>query len=228
VKKPPAKPKPAAKPGVLIPGGPVMRVPPARHPARRAHPKPAAKPGVLIPGGPVMRVPPARHPARRAHPKPAAKPGVLIPGGPVLPAPPARPAARKKPKPRKLAAAGENCVLDACYALTGCRPDLGAEEGLLIPDALEALAALGLISDFDAADLEDDFCLVPGDLVDKRAANDDHDSDQSRRHGLILGVDLPGPHAVLATPDGWHSWGELYDPAGFPDAVVEEAWAVTL
>ena len=46
-------------------------------------------------------------------------------------------------------------------------------------------------------------------------------------HALILGVDLPGPHAVLATADGWRSWGELYDPAAFPDAVIEEAWEVT-
>lgn len=44
---------------------------------------------------------------------------------------------------------------------------------------------------------------------------------------LILGIDLPGSHAVLATPDGWWSWGELYDPACWPDAVIEEAWAVT-
>ena len=43
---------------------------------------------------------------------------------------------------------------------------------------------------------------------------------------LILGVGLPGPHTVLATPDGWWSWGELHDPAAFPDAVVEEAWWV--
>lgn len=44
---------------------------------------------------------------------------------------------------------------------------------------------------------------------------------------VILGVDLPGSHTVLATPDGWWSWGELHDPSGFPDAVIEEAWAVT-
>jgi hypothetical protein len=43
-------------------------------------------------------------------------------------------------------------------------------------------------------------------------------------HGLILGVDLPGPHAVLATPGGWWSWGELYSP--WP-CRVEEAWAVS-
>lgn len=44
---------------------------------------------------------------------------------------------------------------------------------------------------------------------------------------LILGVDLPGPHAVLATADGWWSWGELHCPCEFPDAVIEEAWAVS-
>lgn len=46
------------------------------------------------------------------------------------------------------------------------------------------------------------------------------------RAGLILGVDLPGPHTVLATPEGWWSWGGLYDPACWPDAVIEEAWTV--
>ena len=44
---------------------------------------------------------------------------------------------------------------------------------------------------------------------------------------LILGLDLPGPHTVLADLGYWWSWGELYDPAGWPDAVVEEAWSVT-
>ena len=44
---------------------------------------------------------------------------------------------------------------------------------------------------------------------------------------LILGVELPGPHAVAVTPDGtWWSWGEPFDPAEWPDLVVEEAWAV--
>lgn len=43
---------------------------------------------------------------------------------------------------------------------------------------------------------------------------------------LILGVELPGPHALLATPDGWWSWGEPFNPAGWPDMTVEAAWAV--
>lgn len=42
-------------------------------------------------------------------------------------------------------------------------------------------------------------------------------------HGLILHVDVPGPHAVLATRDGWWSWGELYSPWR---CNVLEAWAV--
>ena len=47
------------------------------------------------------------------------------------------------------------------------------------------------------------------------------------RGGLILGVELPGPHAVLAAPDGWWSWGEPFNPADWPGMVVEEAWAVS-
>ncbi len=44
---------------------------------------------------------------------------------------------------------------------------------------------------------------------------------------LILGVDLPGPHTVLATPEGWWSWGELFCPwCDFPDAVIDEAWVI--
>ena len=41
---------------------------------------------------------------------------------------------------------------------------------------------------------------------------------------LILGVSVPGPHCVLATADGWWSWGRLYQP--WPCA-IEEAVAVS-
>jgi len=44
---------------------------------------------------------------------------------------------------------------------------------------------------------------------------------------VILGLTLPAPHAVAAARDGWMSWGQLYDPAEWPDAVIEEAWTVT-
>ena len=44
-------------------------------------------------------------------------------------------------------------------------------------------------------------------------------------HGLILGVDLPGPHTVTVDADGqWLTWGETLPP--FPGAVIEEAWQV--
>lgn len=39
---------------------------------------------------------------------------------------------------------------------------------------------------------------------------------------LVLGVDLPGPHAVFGFGEAWVSWGGLIRPVG----VVEEAWWV--
>jgi len=44
----------------------------------------------------------------------------------------------------------------------------------------------------------------------------------------IIGVALPEPHAVAVTPDGtWWSWGQPFNPAEWPELVIEEAWAVT-
>lgn len=46
-------------------------------------------------------------------------------------------------------------------------------------------------------------------------------------HSLILGVELPGAHAIAITPDGtWWSWGEPFSPLEWPGLVVEEAWAL--
>lgn len=47
---------------------------------------------------------------------------------------------------------------------------------------------------------------------------------EGRLHCSILGVDLPGPHAVAAVPGGWLSWGSLYSPW---TTAVSEAWAVS-
>jgi hypothetical protein len=44
---------------------------------------------------------------------------------------------------------------------------------------------------------------------------------------LLLGVDLPGRHTVLASEGRWWSWSEPFPLAAFPDAVIEEAWEVT-
>lgn len=97
-------------------------------------------------------------------------------------------------------------ALDAAslYGLAGFRPQwtrLGLEgphvaDRFLLPLAEDEAAALGHLDDFLAGDF----------------------------HGLILHVDAPGPHAVLATRDGWWSWGELHDP--WP-CRIEEAWAVS-
>jgi hypothetical protein len=43
-------------------------------------------------------------------------------------------------------------------------------------------------------------------------------------HPLILGVDWPEPHAVVALNGLWWSWGEPYSPW---TGAVSEAWAVT-
>jgi len=69
--------------------------------------------------------------------------------------------------------------------------------------------------------------LIHGLTLDRRWGRPAGSAPSDTGAGLILGVDLPGAHTVYATPDGWWSWGELHDPARWPDAVIEEAWAVT-
>jgi hypothetical protein len=97
-----------------------------------------------------------------------------------------------------LGAAGE-------HGLAGFRPrrvkperlgPVGSQDHLPLPFGQDEAAALGPFEDFLAGHF----------------------------HGLILRIDVPGPHAVLATADGWWSWGELYSP--WP-ARVSEAWAVS-
>jgi hypothetical protein len=94
----------------------------------------------------------------------------------------------------------------ALYRRTASDPDTGAS----IVATLEAASAFGLAGTR----------LTSYDLAETYV------SDRSQV-GLLLGVELPGPHAVLATAEGWWSWGELYDPACWPDAVIEEAWTLT-
>jgi hypothetical protein len=50
--------------------------------------------------------------------------------------------------------------------------------------------------------------------------------DSVTRAGLILGVELPGAHAVTSSGGHWWSWGTRWAPEDFRAAVVEEAWAV--
>lgn len=110
----------------------------------------------------------------------------------------------------------------ALYFNTARHPD----EGASIEETLEAAWLYGLGGVRPAS--HDQISLPLGQLhaaalgeLDELAARGFHGG------SLILGVDLPGPHTVLATPDGWWSWGELWCPwCEFPDAVIEEAWEV--
>jgi hypothetical protein len=45
--------------------------------------------------------------------------------------------------------------------------------------------------------------------------------------GLILGLALPAPHAVLDTGSEWISWGQAWPVSAFGEVVIEEAWEVT-
>jgi hypothetical protein len=81
-------------------------------------------------------------------------------------------------------------------------------QGALITDVLQAVSRRGLAG----------WKLASWDWIDLGGILPDT---------AILGLDLPGPHTVLATPEGWWSWGELHSPDEFPYAVVEEAWKVS-
>jgi hypothetical protein len=48
----------------------------------------------------------------------------------------------------------------------------------------------------------------------------------TKRSSVILGVDLPGDHAVVADSGQWWSWGTAWPLSAFPAAQVFEAWAV--
>jgi hypothetical protein len=44
---------------------------------------------------------------------------------------------------------------------------------------------------------------------------------------VILGVDLPGDHAVVADSGRWWSWGTAWPLSAFPAATVAEAWEIS-
>jgi hypothetical protein len=90
----------------------------------------------------------------------------------------------------------------ALYRLTAGGPDDGAP----ILATLEAAAEYG--------------------LAGVRLASYDLSETYVSARSLILGVDLPGAHAVLDTGSEWVTWGEAWPVTAFPDAVIEEAWAI--
>jgi hypothetical protein len=129
-------------------------------------------------------------------------------------------------------------TLDAAYVfgLAGVRPlsfqavNVGVECALA-----DAAGSGGAIAKLEGCDLTSRDHLPHLGDAQAEACGDFGDLQQSsgggfhgvQRTNLILGVELPGAHTVLAAEGYWWSWGDLYDPAGFPDAVIEEAWAVT-
>jgi len=228
--KPGPAPKPAAKPAGFNPGG-VMQGAPARPAPKRA---PAPK---VIPGG-VIRPVPARKTAARK--KPVKR--KWTPDGDV-----ALCSARAVAESLRIALgrpvsdedvltlywhtadspdAGASILatLEAAseFGLAGVRlagvgawrrlvlkpqPDSGPPDGVPLPG--EGLACL--------CQHVKGLALVPGCGLPPAC-----------QASIVLGVELPGSHAVTLGPDGaWWSWGEPHDPADFPGAVVEEAWEVT-
>jgi hypothetical protein len=88
----------------------------------------------------------------------------------------------------------------------------GVDTGVSILAALEAASVWGLAG------------VRPVSFAPVICSNRPEPTDLAA--GIVLGLELPGPHAVLAEPDRWWSWGEPYDPASWPDAIIEEAWEV--
>ena len=119
------------------------------------------------------------------------------------------------------------------WHLLGERP-----EGVPVGEALAAAALFGLagyrprFAPFLPQFLPRVDQVTPALPQGGREGNDVHAGKESAdcpadlgpAHGLILRIDVPGPHAVLATASGWWSWGELHAP--WP-CRVSEAWAVS-
>jgi hypothetical protein len=108
--------------------------------------------------------------------------------------------------------------------------DLCGSREVSIGEALTAAARFGLAgyrpAEFKAHPERGEFGKLCSDLLGGtgQASPNPLSPFVVRGHGLILRIDVPGPHAVLATRDGWWSWGELHSP--WP-ARVSEAWAVS-
>ena len=212
------------KPGTLFSGG-AMRRPHAARPHHRIQ----APPGTEFSGG-VMRRP---QPARKAgHAKKARKIRGLSAGDVQCCAAEALAASL-----RLAGGAVSDADVLALYWHTADGPDAGAS----ILATLEAAAEHGLggvrpvvirpafergwqrqlspLKRFLSEGGEVDGVLDEG-VIDLELAA------VGASHGLIVGVDLPGAHTVLDDGEAWWSWGEPFDPASFPHAVIEEAWEV--
>ena len=197
----------------------------------------------VVTGWATIKVPaqPGNAPGRgkSAHAKPAARkpppkggPPKIVPGWfhPAVQAAQKKKAAAKKAKkhPKRQLALGEGVACCAAEALAASLRLLGVPVGdgdvldLYWRTAADPDAGASILATLEAAERYGLAGIRPVSWQPVKVP-DFMPADIP----ALLGVDLPGPHAVLATPDGWHSWGGLYDPAVFPDAVIEEAWEVT-
>jgi hypothetical protein len=176
----------------------------------------APHPRGVNPGGPNK---PAK-PALRGAPAPRG----VNPGGPMKPGP----ALRKRPAKRRGLAGpatgggwvlGGNDMHDTCAAAAIANSLLLATE---IRAADEEIIAFG-----EGLDLEDALGMAAErGLAGVRLARFGPAGFGETWAGLILGIDLPGPHAVLTLGDDWVTWGRRCAMGAFPGAVVEEAWEV--
>lgn len=118
--------------------------------------------------------------------------------------------------------------IEALYWATAASEDAGAS----ILATLEAASAFGLAGHYPHGAFDGSLSHLNIDLRRGGVVEVPH-LDESPYigelvHGrsVILGLELPGPHAVLAVGGTWWSWGRPWHRSAFPNARVEEAWAV--
>lgn len=123
--------------------------------------------------------------------------------------------------------------IEALYWATAASEDAGASIlATLEAASVHGLASVGPVSFRPLFEVpEQGEPLLGGSFHLGRPAGvrDDRDLHVGPVHAfsVILGLELPGPHAVLAVGDTWWSWGRPWHRSAFPNARVEEAWAVS-
>jgi hypothetical protein len=173
-----------------------------------------------------------KHPAKKPAPK-------IAPGWfhPAVQAAQKKSAAAKKAKkakhhPKRQLALGEGVACCSAEALAASLRLAGRPAGdddvleLYWRTADDADAGASILATLEAAARFGLAGVRPASFAPVGLADPWRPLDEGHR-GVILGLDLPGPHAVLDDGRAWWSWGNPYDPAAFPDAVIEEAWEVT-
>jgi hypothetical protein len=120
----------------------------------------------------------------------------------------------------EMVSVGDALAAAARFGLAGCRPallsgsGLDAASGPARPEDPSVPPGVGLECDSAALGAASRLAPPPAGSALQPGSS----------WSQILLIDVPGPHAVLATADGWWSWGELLSP--WP-ARVSEAWAVS-